>query len=75
MIMRKVRSLAAAALLAAWLLPAPAAANSNHNGANCVGASVSQLGVVESGLFWILRMFGGPGVGEVASTHCDPSWD
>lgn len=73
--MRKARSLAAAASLAIISVPASAAANINGNGANCVGANISQLGVFESGLFLLLQMFGGAGVGEVANTHCDPNFD
>ena len=73
--MRKARFALAAASLAFLSVPASAAGDMNGSGANCVGASISQLGVFESGLFWILSMFGGGGVGEVASTHCDPDWD
>ena len=52
------------------------AANANPtNGANCVGKAVSALGPVGAGLFQILQWFGGIGIGDVARTHCDPSWD
>ncbi len=52
---------------------APASANATSNEASCVGKSVSMFG--SSMLQLIRQLFGVGAVGEVASTHCDPSWD
>ena len=62
-------------LLAVALIATAAPASSQPSaGQNCLGKSISFFGVFSSGLFEILALFGGTGIGEVASTHCDPSW-
>ena len=63
---------AALVLLCLTAMPVQAAPTA---GQNCVGQSISFFGPIGAGLFEILALFGGRGIGEVASTHCDPSWD
>jgi hypothetical protein len=65
---------AAVAALSLAALPAPASASPSA-GANCVGRSVSYFGPVASGLLGLIASLGGFFVGEVARTHCDPSYD
>ena len=72
---RLSRKLVVALAVVAAAAPA-SAANYGQSGDNsCVGRSISFFGPYLAGLFDILDLFGGTGVGEVASTHCDPSWD
>ena len=70
-----MRKIAAAAIVLSCLTLSTAGNAAPKNGANCVGIAVSHLGPIEAGIFQILEFFGGIGIGEVASTHCDPSWD
>ena len=72
--MRKPRKIGLSVVAIALLSSAAPASAGPTNGANCVGQSISFLGPIGAGLFEVLAFFGGAGVGEVARTHCDPSW-
>ena len=70
-----MRKLTAAALLLSVLTVSTATQARPTNNQNCVGRTVSFLGPIGAGLFELMALFGAGIIGEVGSTHCDPSFD